>query len=60
MFMKIYDDVKEKWGPKRSLGQSLSIYHWNLNSISAHNDIKLSILRGYLPNHKFDVVCLYI
>ena len=34
------------------------ICHWNLNSFSAHNFIKLSILKAYIINKKFDVVCL--
>ena len=36
-------------GPKRTPEESLSIFHWNLNSISAHN---------YLVFHKFDIICL--
>ena len=31
---------------------------WNLNRISAHNYIKLSLLRAYLSTHKFDVICI--
>ena len=29
-----------------------------MNSISAHNYIKLSLLRAYLAFHKFDIICL--
>ena len=32
--------------------------HWNLNSISAHNYIKLSLLKAYIAIHKFDIICL--
>ena len=32
--------------------------HWNLNSISAHNFLKLSFLRAYITVHEFDVICL--
>ena len=60
IFMKIYGDVKEKRGPNSCSDQSFSICHRNLKSISAHSYTKLSILRGYLPTPKFDVVCLYI
>ena len=38
-------DVEVKPGPKRTPKASLSICHWNLNSISAHNYAKLSLLR---------------
>ena len=32
--------------------------HWNLNSIWAHNFLKLSLLRAYITVHEFDVICL--
>ena len=56
--MKLCGDVEENLGPKPSSNQIFSICHWNLNSISADNNIKLSILRGYLSTHRFDVICL--
>ena len=43
-------------GPKRTPKVSLSICHLNLNSISAHNYVKLSLLRAYLALHKFDII----
>ena len=45
-------------GPKRTPKVSLSICHLNLNSISAHNYVKLSLLRAYLAFHNFDIICL--
>ena len=51
-------DVEIKPGPTRTPKASLSICHWNLNSISAHNYVKLSLLRAYLVFHKFDIICL--
>ena len=51
-------DVEVNPGPKRTPKVSLSICHWNLNSISAHNYVKLSLLRAYLVFHKFDIICL--
>ena len=47
-------DVEINPGPKANL----SICHWNLNSISAHNYVKLSLLRAYLAFHNFDIICL--
>ena len=49
-------DVEENPGRKPSSSQSFSICHWNLNTISAHNYMKLSLLRAYLSTHKFDVI----
>ena len=50
-------DVEINPGPKCTPKASLSICHWNLNSISAHNYVKLSLLRAYLTFHKFDIIC---
>ena len=51
-------DVEINPGPTRIPKASLSICHWNLNSISAHNYIKLYLLRAYLVFHKFNIICL--
>ena len=36
----------------------VSVCQWNLNSIYAHNYMKISLLRAYLSTHKFDVICI--
>ena len=51
-------DVELNPGPKRKAAQILSVCHWNLNSICAHNFTKLSLLRAYVSLHKFDIICL--
>ena len=51
-------DIEENPGPKPSSNQSFSICHWNLNSISAHNYMKISLLRAYKSTHKFEVICI--
>ena len=51
-------DVELNPGPKREATQTLSICHWNLNSIYAHNFAKLSLSRAYVSIHKFDIICL--
>ena len=38
--------------------QSLSICHWDLNSLTVHNYLKVSLLRAYVTIKKFDVVYL--
>ena len=40
------------------MGTCFSICHWNLNSLTAHNYLKVSLLRTYVAIKKFDVVCL--
>ena len=44
--------------PKRNTVQTLSICHWNLNSICAHSFAKLTLLRAYVSVRKFDIICL--
>ena len=56
--MKLCGNAEENPGPKPSSKQIFSICYWNLNIISAHNYIKLSLLRAYLSTHRFDVICL--
>ena len=51
-------EIEENPGPKPYICDSLSISHWNLNSISAHNFIKLSLLRAYISINKTDIICL--
>ena len=41
-------DVELNPGPKRVSTINISICHWNLNSISPHNYIKLSLLKAYI------------
>ena len=42
--------------PKSNSSECLSIFHWNLNSISAHNFIKSSLLRVYISIDKIDII----
>ena len=51
-------DIETNPGPKPVSGQSFSICHWNLNSISAHNYTKISLLTAYVLVHNFDIICL--
>ena len=45
-------------GPKPNPCHSFSICHWNVNSLTAHNYLKVSLLRAYVAIRKFDIVCL--
>ena len=51
-------DIEDKTGPKPTSCEYLSICHWNLNSITPHNFIKLSLLRAYISINKIDIICL--
>ena len=49
---------KQTPGPRPNPCPSFSICHWNLNSLTAHNYLEVSLLRAYVAIRKFDVVCL--
>ena len=51
-------DIETNPGPKPIAGQSFSISYWNLNSISAHNFTRISLLTAYVLVHNFDIICL--
>ena len=51
-------DVELNPGPKPAFTRNISICHWNLNSTSAHNYIKLLLLKAYIAIHKFDIICV--
>ena len=53
--IKCSSDIEENPGPKPSSCEYLSICHWKLNSISAHNFIKLSLLCAYISINKIDI-----
>ena len=57
LLITLSGDVKLNLRPKRKAAQRLSICHWNLNSICAHNFARLSLLRAYVSVHKFDFIC---
>ena len=49
--------IEENPGPKPNSCEYLSICHWKLNSVSAHNLIKLFLLRAYISINKIDIIC---
>ena len=54
--IKRSENIKENPGPKLNSGECLSICHWNLNSISAYNFIKLSLIRACISINKIDII----
>ena len=43
---------------KDKSSSAFSIFHWNLNSITAHNYAEVLLLEAYIAVHKFDIVCM--
>ena len=56
--IKPSNDIEENPGPRHNSCDCFSICHWNLNSISAHKFIKLSLLRAYISINRTDIKCL--
>ena len=52
------DDVKMNPGPMLHSCHTFSMCHWNLNSLPAHNFIKVSLFQAYVIINKFDIICL--
>ena len=65
LFMLVYalplrqsGDIEMNPGPRSSPCHGFSICHRNLNSLTTHNYLKVSLLRAYDAIKKFDVACL--
>ena len=57
--LQCHGDIELNPGPKKLLNnESLSICHWNLNSLTAHNYSKPTQLKAYISIYKHDFVCL--
>ena len=48
-------DIEKNSGPKYS---SLKFCHWNLNGLTAHDSIKISLLQAYIIQNNYDIICL--
>ena len=58
ILITLSDDIEKNPGTKPSSYDKFSIFHWNLNSISAHDFIKIFLLRAFVSTHNFDILCL--
>ena len=60
IFLLLYGDVEFNHGrtKKRNSWFNFSIYHWNLNSLTANNFEKVNPLEAYNAVNKFDIICL--
>ena len=53
-----HGDIEPNPSPKKLKKDSLSVFHWNLNILSAHNFSKLTQLKAYISMYKHDFICL--
>ena len=58
ILITLSSDIENNAGPKPSSCDEFSICNWNLNTITVHKFIKISVLRAYVSIHNFNILCL--
>ena len=58
ILLKSHGDIELNPGPRKLKTNSLSVCHWNLNSLCARNFSKLTQLKAYNSLYKYDFICL--
>ena len=53
-----HGDIEPNPGSKKLKKDSLSVCHWNLNNLSAHNFSKLTQMKACISVYKHDFICL--
>ena len=48
-------DTETNSGPRFS---SLTFCQWNLNGLTSHDSIEISLLQAYITQHNYDTICL--
>ena len=56
--LRCHGDIELNPGPKKLRNKSLSVCHWNLDILTAHNYSKLTQLKGYTSMYEHDSICL--
>ena len=56
--LELSGDTEFNPGPKPDSSRDFSIFHWNFNSMSAHNYSKIFLLTAYVSIHDFDIICV--
>ena len=54
-----FGDIESNPGPaQKNQNKLFSICHWNLNGITAHGYVKVSLLKAYITAQNMDITCL--
>ena len=56
--LQSHGEIELNPGPRKTKENTLSVCHWNLNSITAHNFSKLTQLKAYTSTYKHDFTSL--
>ena len=54
----LHGDIESNSGPRNSKNHLPSFCHWNLNSLTAHNFLKMLLLKAYDAMCKYEFICL--
>ena len=57
--IRLSGDIELNPDPKPSSFKCFLICHWNLNSITSQDCVKVKLLTGYNVMHKFDIICIF-
>ena len=58
VLLRRHRDIELNPGPRKSNRNTVSVCHWNLNSIITHKFSKLTQLKAYILTYKYDFICL--
>ena len=58
VLLRRHGDIELNPGPTKLKGNTVSVCHWSLNSITAYNFSKLTQLKAYVSTYKYDFICL--
>ena len=53
----LHGDIKTNPAPNKKF-KPFTCCHWNVNSLTAHNMVKLSSIIAYNTIHKYDFICI--
>ena len=57
ILLLLHGDVETNPGPNKKY-KPFTCCHWNVNSLTAHNMVKLSSIAVYNTIHKYDFICI--
>ena len=58
LLLVLRGDIESNPGPNNIPNQTISVCYWNLNGITAHNYVKMSLLEAYNAVYNYDIICL--
>ena len=57
ILLLLHGDIETNPGPNKKY-KPFTCCHWNVNSLAAHNMVKLSSIVAYNTTHDYDFICI--